>query len=249
MLTQPLLDKLRTLRLPGLRAGLEEQLRQPRYADLSFEERLGLLIDIECARRDDGRRERRLQAARFALRATLEDLDLSPVRGLDRRLIFELGQGEWIERHLNAIVLGPTGAGKTYLACALGHAACKQGLPVRYERTSRLLGDLALAHADGSWPQALLGLTRVRLLILDDWLRDPLTASQTRDLLEVLDDRYDRASTLVATQVPIEEWLLRFPDPTLADAILDRLVHNAYRLEMRGESQRKMRSPLPAAGN
>jgi len=183
MLTQPLLDKLRTLRLPGLRAGLEEQLRDPRYADLSFEERLGLLIDIECARRDDGRRERRLQAARFALRATLEDLDLSPVRGLDRRLIFELGQGEWIERHLNAIVLGPTGAGKTYLACALGHAACKQGLPVRYERTSRLLGDLALAHADGSWPQALLGLARVRLLILDDWLRDPLTASQTRDLL------------------------------------------------------------------
>lgn len=244
MLKQPLLENLTRLRLPGFREGLKEQWENPHYAELTFEERLGMLVDLECTRRDNSSRERRTKAARFALPATIEDLDLSPARGLKRSFILELAQGEWIRRHLNILVLGPTGAGKSYLACALGQAACRQGLPVRYHRTSRLLHEIMLSHADGSFPKFLSGLARVPLLILDDWLRDPLDASQARDLLEIIDDRCGRASTLVATQVPIEDWHVRLPDPTLADAMLDRLIHNAYRLELRGDSMRKSRSAL-----
>ena len=244
MLIQPLLDKLTQLRLPGIRAGLEEQLQNPQYAELSFEDRLGLLVDLECTRRADNSLRLRIKTARFTLPAVIEDLDLSPARGLDRGLILELAQGEWIRRHLNILVLGPTGAGKSYMACALGHAACRQGFSVRYQRTSRLLHEIMLSHADGSYPKLLTKLARVQLLIFDDWLRDPLTPSQARDLLEILDDRYGRSSTLVATQIPIEDWHDRLPDPTLGDAILDRLVHNAYRLQLKGESMRKAYSPL-----
>ncbi|OEU73795.1 MAG: AAA family ATPase, partial [Desulfuromonadales bacterium C00003107] len=195
MLIQPLLDKLTQLRLPGIRSGLEEQLQNPQYAELSFEDRLGLLVDLECTRRADNSLHRRIKTARFTLPATIEDLDLSPARGLDRGLILELAQGEWIRRHLNILVLGPTGAGKSYMACALGHAACRQGFSVRYQRTSRLLHEIMLSHADGSYPKLLTKLARVQLLIFDDWLRDPLTPSQARDLLEILDDRYGQSST------------------------------------------------------
>jgi DNA replication protein DnaC len=146
--------------------------------------------------------------------------------------------------HLNLLILGATGAGKTFLACSLGRAACQAGYNVRYERTSRLLQSLELAHADGSYPQLLRTLARTPLLICDDWLRDPLSRSQARDLLEILDDRYGRSATVVVTQVPVAEWHSRVPDPTLSDAILDRLIHNAYRLELEGESMRKVHSPL-----
>jgi len=247
MLKQPLLEKLTRLRLPGFREGLKEQWENPHYAELAFDERLGLLVDLECTRRDNSSLKRRTQAARFALPASIEDLDLSPVRGLERSFILELAQGEWIRRHLNILVLGPTGAGKTYLACALGQAACRHGFSVRYHRSSRLLHEIMLSHADGSFPKMLATLARVKLLILDDWLRDPLTASQARDLLEIIDDRYGRSSTMVATQVPVEDWHARLPDPTLADAILDRLIHTAYRLELRGESMRKSHSALQMA--
>ena len=244
MLTQPLFDKLTQLRLSAFRAALEEQLHSSQYADLPFEDRLGLLIDRECTHRDNNRLKRRLKAARLALPATIEDLDLSPSRGLDRRLVLQLAQGEWIRQHLNILVLGPTGVGKTFLACALAHAACRHNFNVRYQRTSRLLHQTALAHADGSYPKLLDAFARVQLLVLDDWLRDPLTRLQSQDLLEILDDRHGRSSTLVATQVPIAEWHARFPDPTIGDAILDRLVHNAHRLALKGESRRKIGSPL-----
>ena len=244
MLTQPLLDKLAQLRLSAFRAALEEQLHHPQYADLSFEDRLGLLVDSECTYRETNRLQRRLKAARLYLPATMEDLDLSPARGLDRRLVLQLAQGEWIRQHLNILVLGPTGVGKTFLACALAHAACRHDVPVRYARTSRLLQQIALAHADGTYPKLLDTLARTPLLVLDDWLRDPLTPLQSQDLLEILDDRYGRSSTLVATQVPVAEWHARFPDPTIGDAILDRLVHNAYRLTLTGESRRKTDSAL-----
>ena len=245
MLTQPLLDKLVQLRLSAFRAALEEQWHNPQYASLSFEDRLSLLVDSECAHRETTRLQRRLKAARLSLPATMEDLDLSPSRGLDRRLVLHLAQGEWIRQHLNILVLGPTGVGKTFLACALAHAACRHDVHVRYARTSRLLQQIALAHADGSYPKLLDAFSHIQLLVLDDWLRDPLTRSQSQDLLEILDDRYGRTSTLVATQVPVAEWHGRFPDPTIGDAILDRLVHNAYRLTLAGESRRKVDAALP----
>ena len=245
MLTQPLLDKLTQLRLPAFRAALEEQLHNPQYSDLPFQDRLGLLVDRECIRRDNNRLQRRLRAARLSLPATVEDLDLSPSRGIDRRLVLQLAQGEWINQHLNILVLGPTGVGKSFLACALAHSACRHNFTVRYQRTSRLLQLITLAHADGSYAKLLNTFARTQLLVLDDWLRDPLTRSQSQDLLEILDDRYDRSSTMVVTQVPVAEWHARFPDPTIGDAILDRLVHNAYRLCLKGESRRKINSPLP----
>jgi DNA replication protein DnaC len=245
MLTQPLLDKLDQLGLAGCRTALEAQWQNPQYAELTFEERLGLLVDVECTRRANNRLHRRLQMARFALTAMIEDLDLSARRGLNRAQVLELTQAAWVPRHLNTLILGATGAGKTYLACALGRAVCEAGFAVRYERTSRLLQTLELAHADGSFPQVLRTLAHLPLLILDDWLRDPLTRSQAQDLLEILDDRYGRTATLVATQIPVTDWFSRIPDPTLADAILDRLIHNAYRLELKGDSMRKHQTPLP----
>lgn len=244
MLNQPLLDRLTALRLKGFREALEEQRQSTQYAELSFEDRLGLLVDFEFTRRTNQRLQRQLQAAHFACAARVEELELSPKRGLDRRQVLELAHGDWVQQHLNVLVLGPTGAGKTYLACALGAAVCASGFSVRYERTSRLLQSLHLAHADGSYAKLLASLARLPLLILDDWLRDPLTPTQARDLLEVLDDRYGRTATLIATQIPVANWHSQIPDPTLADSILDRLVHNAHRLQLKGESLRKLKSPL-----
>jgi len=244
MLTQPLLDQLSKLNLSGFRLALEEQMQNPHYAELSFEERLGLLVDIETTRRANNRLRRRLKSARFPLQATIEDLDLSARRGLKRAQVLELAQGAWVRRHLNLLVIGPTGAGKTYLSCALGRAACEAEFTVRYLRTSRLLHTLELVHADGSYPQLLRSLARTNLLIFDDWLRDPLSRSQAKDLLEIFDDRYARSATLVSTQVPVSDWHNRIPDPTIADSVLDRLIHNAYRLELKGDSMRKIHSPL-----
>ena len=250
MLDQPLMDKLRQLRLSGFRTALEEQMADTHYTELAFEDRLGMLVDRECQRLENNRVRRALKAARFAdSAAMMENLDFDQGRGLQRRQVLELAQGEWIRHGLNAMILGPTGVGKTFVACALGHAACRQGFRVRYLRLPRFLEDFKLAHADGSYHQLLRSLNRMHVLILDDWLRDPLTGPQTRDLAEVLEDRYGQRSTIVATQVPVGEWHARFPDPTLADTVLDRLVHNAHRLELSGESQRKQRSPLAAENN
>ncbi len=242
-MTHPsLFDKLLQLRIPAFRAGLREQESNPQYAELSFEERLTLLVDLECTRRSDNRLHRQLKLAEFPLRATMEELDFAPDRGLDRRLILELTQGNWILNHLNVLILGPTGCGKTYLACAFGSSACRGGFKVRYVRTSRLLHQLERSRLDGSYANLLRSLARVDVLIFDDWMRDPISAASAQDLLEVFDDRFNRSSTIIASQVPVAEWHARFPDPTLADAILDRLIHNAYRLTLLGESQRKLRA-------
>ncbi len=250
MLVQPLLDKLTQLRLPAFREGLQEQLHNPQYTQLAFEERLAMLVDQECTSRTDRRVQRRTQAAAFPFPALIEDMDFSASRGLDRRFVLELAQCSWIDNHLNVIVAGPTGAGKTFLACAFGQSACRCNFTVRYFRTSRLLQQLAQAHLDGSYSNLLTRLARTDLLIFDDWMRDPITLPQAQELLEILDDRCGRSSTLVATQVPVAEYHARFPDPTLADAILDRLVHNAHRLNLVGESQRKTRSTvrMPSSG-
>ena len=242
MLIQPLLDKLIQLRLPAFRDGLQEQLNNPKYAELAFEERLALLVDRECTSRHDRRIQRRVKQASFPQPACIEDLDLSASRGLDRRFILELAQCTWIANHLNTLVLGPTGAGKSFLICSLGLSACRNDYSVRYFRTSRLLYQLGQSRQDGSFPALLASLAKLDLLILDDWMRDPISTTQAQDLLEVFDDRFGRVSTLVASQVPVADWFARFPNPTVGDSILDRIVHNAYRLNLTGDSQRKVRS-------
>jgi len=243
MLNQPLFDKLLQLRLPAFRDGLRQQQDNPQYASLSFEERLMLLVEQECLRRHDYRIQRLLKAAEFPpLQATIQNLDLSPARGLERQIILELAQGHWIHNRHHLFVLGPTGCGKTYLACAFGNAAIRSGYSVRYFRTSRLLHRLAQVHQDGSYHTLLRSLAKVDVLILDDWMRDPLTVQNAQDLLEILDDRFGHSSAIIASQVPVTDWHLRIPDPTLADAILDRLIHNAHRLMLQGESQRKLRA-------
>lgn len=245
MLLQPLMDKLTQLHLPAFRKGIEEQITNPHYADLPFDERLSILVDRELLQRDNSRMQRRLKKAHFHLEATLEDFDFSPARGIEKHQVMELSHGAWITHHLNLIISGPTGAGKTYLSCSLGHAACRDDFFVRYFRTPRFLQDLRLAHADGSYPKLLATLTRLDVIIFDDWMRDTLSLAQSQDLLDILDDRYGRSSTIVVTQIPVDVWHERIPDPTIADAILDRLVNNSYRLQLSGESQRRLRSPVP----
>ena len=241
MISQTLLDKLLELRLTAFREGLREQSSNPHYADLSFEERLLLLVDLECTHRSGCRIKRRLKLAEFPMSATIEDLDFSPERGLDRRLILELAQCSWIDKALNILILGATGTGKTFLASSLGVASCRLGSSVRYVRTSRFLHSLAQARQDGSYLNFLRSLNKAEVLILDDWMRDPILLSAAQDLLEVFDDRFGKKATLIVSQVPIADWHIRFPDPTLADAILDRTIHNAYRLSLLGDSQRKLR--------
>jgi DNA replication protein DnaC len=245
MLLQPLMDKLTQLHLPAFRKGIEEQITNPQYADLPFDERLSILVDRELLQRDNSRMQRRLKKAHFHLEATLEDFDFSPARGIEKHQVLELSHGAWITHHLNLIISGPTGAGKTYLSCSLGHAACRDDFFVRYFRTPRFLQDLRLAHADGSYPKLLATLTRLDVIIFDDWMRDTLSLAQSQDLLDILDDRYGRSSTIVVTQIPVDAWHERIPDPTIADAILDRLVNNSYRLQLSGESQRRLRSQVP----
>jgi DNA replication protein DnaC len=248
MLIQPLLEKLSALRLPGIRQGLEEQSLSTQYAELTFEERLGMLVDKEWQRRENVKLSRGLRLAKFHQAACIEDLDIEPMRGLDRKFVLELAQSDWVRTHLNLIVIGKTGAGKTYLACTLGQAACRVGLSVRYLRTSRIIEDFDHAHADGSYPKMLDSLAKVNLLVIDDWLRDPLSPVQARNFLEILDDRYGKQSTLVTSQLSVADWHQQIQDPTIADAILDRLVHNAYRIELQGDdSQRKKRSPIAQA--
>jgi DNA replication protein DnaC len=228
MISQTLLDKLLELRMTAFREGLREQASNPHYADLSFEERLLLLVELECTRRSGSRIQRRLKLAEFPMSAAVEDLDFSPERGLDRRLILEMTQCNWVDKALNILILGATGTGKSFLASALGVAACRSGYSVRYMRTSRFLHSLAQARQDGSYLNFLRSLNKTDVLILDDWMRDPIQLAAAQDLLEVFDDRFGKTATLIVSQVPVADWHARFPDPTLADAILDRTIHNAY---------------------
>jgi len=249
MLVQPILDKLGSLKLAGMGEGLREQMENPSYRKLSFEERLGLLLDKEWTLRQNRKQTRRVRVARFRESARLEDFDFSAARGLDRSQVLALAQDDWILHHLNVIITGPTGAGKTYLACALGQSACRNGVSVRYFQIAKLLQKITFARAEGSSPKFLESLAKTQLLIIDDWLRNPLTESQTPDLLEILEDRYDRTSTLLATQIPVIDWHDRLGNATLSDAVMDRIIHNAYRLELSGESMRKRRSPLTHSGH
>jgi len=239
---QVLLDQLALLRMSAFRQGLEAQFASPMYDELSFEERLALLVEQEVVQRDNNRVQRRILQARFQQTALVQDIDFSTQRGLQRSQILQLAQTTWINKALNLIVLGPTGAGKTFIASALGRAACEQNLIVRYYRLPILFQEIKIAQLEGEYTRLIKTLSKTDLLILDDWLRDPPTLSEAQSLLDILDDRYSRSSTLLATQFPIDTWHSRIPDPTLADAILDRLVHNAHRIELQGDSQRKLRA-------
>jgi DNA replication protein DnaC len=239
MLPHPTLDKLTALRLTGMHKALNEQRALPEIADLSFEERLGLLADRELTEREDRRLQTRLRQARLKQSACLEDLDTRTPRGLDKALITQLATGQWIREGLNLLILGPTGVGKTWIACALAQQACRQGFTTRYLRAPRLFEELQLAHADGRFPKLMASLAKTDLILVDDWGLASLDAAARRDLLELLDDRHGHRSTLVTSQLPVDHWHEVIGDPTLADAILDRLVHSAYRITLKGESMRK----------
>src|SRR5438876_2802069 len=202
-------------------------------------------VDREAVERDNTALAQRLRLAGLRQAACLEDLDYRTPRGLDRGLIQALAAGRWLHEHNNVLILGPTGIGKSWIACALGNQAARNGFSVRYQRLPRLLDELALARVDGHAARLLARLARIQLLILDDWAMARLTAEQRRDLMEVIDDRHQRAATILATQVPIQRWHDMIGDPTYADAILDRLIHNAYRIELRGDSMRRRKPSLP----
>lgn len=247
MLIHPTLDKLRALRLHGMAKAWEEQRRLPEVQALSFEERLGLLVDREVTGRDNRQLTNRLRRARLRQAAALEDIDYTTPRGLDKALLTRLATGQWLTEHLNILITGPTGIGKSWLACALAQQACRQGHTARYWRLPRLLQELALAKGDGRYAKVLAELARTELLVIDDWGLHKPSPEHGRDLLELLDDRHGVRSTLVTSQLPLEQGHDYLGVPTLADAILDRLVHNAYKLHLTGECMRRRQAPLTDA--
>jgi DNA replication protein DnaC len=244
MLTHPTLDKLQRLKFTGMATALAEQMTMPDIEELAFEERLGLLIDREITERENRRLTSRLRRAKLKHNAALEDIDYRHPRGLDKALIQSLAACQWVKQQLNILITGPTGVGKTWLACALAQKACREGYTTLYLRLPRLLQDMAIAKGDGRYTKLLATLAKTQVLILDDWGLAKLTAEHRRDLLEILEDRHGARSTLATSQLPIEKWHDSIGDPTLADAILDRLVHNAYKINLKGGSMRKHKATL-----
>lgn len=239
-MTEQLTTHLRQLNLSGMATALSSQQEQPgTYAELGFTDRLALLIDQELLQRDQRKHQRLISQAQLKLAASVQQIDYAHPRNVERSQIAQLAGGGWLSRAQNLLITGPCGSGKTYLACALGHQACLQGHSVRYFRLSRLMLALSQAKADGSYHKTLKKLDKTALLILDDWGLEPLTAAQRNDLLEIMDDRHGHGSTLVISQLPTDQWYNCIGDNTLADAILDRLMHNAHRLVLKGESMRK----------
>ncbi len=242
MLTHPTLDQLHQLGLAGMARAFEELSATPRGAELDHAEWLGLLLDRELTDRQDRRLKARLRYARLRHQAAVEDVDYRTPRGLDRALFQKLATGGWIEAKQNLIIEGPTGVGKSWLACALGHKACRDNHSVLYQRIPRLFADLALARGDGRYARLMRALGGVKLLILDDWGLEPLGAEQRHDLLEIVEDRCGRGAMLLASQIPVDRWHDLIGDPTIGDAILDRIVHNAHRIQLRGESLRRKKA-------
>lgn len=242
MLNHPTLDKLKELKFTGMARGLEEQLNSPSYEPLSFEERLGLLIDREATERENRRLKTRLALAKLRLKACVEEIDFTPHRDLDRSLILSLSNCGWIREAFNVIITGPTGVGKSFIACALAHKACLEGFKVRYFRMSRLFQELRTATGDGTYPKLLSKIAKNQLIVLDDWGLKALNEAERNDLMEILEDRHGHHSTLIASQLPVDLWHDYIGNPTLADAILDRIIHNGYRISMKGDSMRKRKA-------
>ncbi len=246
MLHHPTLDQLKQLRLHGMADAFTEMQDKPQADELAHCEWLALLLDREAVERNNRRLQYRLRNAKLRhAGACVEDVDYRTPRRLDRSLFQQLAGGKWLREYRNLIIVGPCGVGKTWLACALGQKACRDDFSVLYKRASRLFAELEIGRGDGRYPRMFRALVRANLLILDDWGPDRLTAEQRRDLLEIFEDRYGNASTLITSQLPVDKWHEVIGDPTFADAILDRVVHNAYRLELAGESMRKLKAQKP----
>jgi DNA replication protein DnaC len=244
-MTTQTLTALRQLKLGGMANALQHQLEQiGTYEGLAFTERLTLLVEQECLNREQRKQERLIRQARFKLAACVQDIDYQHPRNLTKAQIARLAQSDWINRGQNLLMTGPCGSGKTYLACALGHNACLHGYSARYYRLSRLLLELTQAKADGSYHKQLKQLAKIQLLIIDDWGLETLKPAHRNDLMEIMDDRHGQTSTVVISQLPTDQWYASIGDNTLADAILDRLMHNAHRLQLKGESMRKILSQL-----
>ena len=239
MLNEPTMTKLYEMKLNGMAEAYEEQRVSSTIAALSFDERFAMLVERQWLWRENRALATRLAYAGLKQAAAVEDLDFRDSRGLKRAQIEHLSSGDWVTNHQNVIVTGPTGCGKTYVACALAHKACRQGHRAIYFYAPKLFRSLTLAQADGSLPSLLKKIAKARLLVIDDWGMAKIEQRQYHDLLEILDDRHGSGSTVITSQFPIAAWHEAIPDPTVADAILDRLIHNAHRIELKGESMRK----------
>ena len=248
MLTQPTLDRMNAMKMFFMVDAFQRQLSSTQSSALSFEERLGLLIDAEWSGREQRKLDQRLRTARLRHSASLEDVDFKAHRGLNRDLVLALGRGDWLRERQNLLITGPTGVGKSYLGCAFAERACRSGFTALYLRAPRLYQELPVARGDGSYGRLLARLTRTQLLIIDDWGLAPLKDQERRDLLEVVEDRYERASTLITSQLPVKAWHEVIGDATLADAICDRLVHCAHRLELKGPSLREAKATSVGKG-